>query len=165
MQSVYLDSTIVKYLYMEPSPRIISSVRQMMTFKWFELLEAEFRMYASDRVRRETEMAGIVKPADCADLMADLTMLEVSPGVIRLANQIISPVFRDLPLTPDMFKPHPLHIAAATVHEIDFLLTWDCINSYILPLIDVAIRNGGLSPPTYKTPADMLEDRGLLNHS
>ena len=72
MQTVYIDPTIVRYLYMEPTPRVISSIRQLATFKWFEHLEAEFRMFATEKVRADFESEGINKPGDCADLFDDL---------------------------------------------------------------------------------------------
>ncbi len=117
---------------MEPTPRVISSIRQLMTFKWFEHLEAEFRMFATQKVRTDFESEGISKPDDCADLLDDLAMLEVNDDVRQVANDVIPEAFYRLDSTPDRFRPHPIHIAAATVHGLDFMLTWDCVNSYIL---------------------------------
>ena len=90
-------------------------------------------MFATQKVRTDFESEGITKPDDCADLFHDLAMLEVNDDVRQVANDVIPEAFHDLDLTAVRFKPHPIHIAAATVHGLDFMLTWDCIDSYILP--------------------------------
>ena len=53
------------------------------------------------------------------------------------------------------------HIAVATVHEVDYLLTWNCTliaNAHILRRIENICILSGFQMPTICTPENLLED-------
>jgi hypothetical protein len=53
------------------------------------------------------------------------------------------------------------HIAIATVHGLDYLLTWNCAhiaNAAIRNSIESICRGAGYEPPILCTPEELMED-------
>jgi len=53
-----------------------------------------------------------------------------------------------------------LHIAVAALHQMNFLLTWNCThiaNPIQRPMIESVIRSFGYTPPVICTPQELLE--------
>jgi hypothetical protein len=62
---------------------------------------------------------------------------------------------------PASAKIDALHIAVATVHGIDFLLTWNCkhiANAVTRPKIEAICRAFGYEPPVTCTPLELMEE-------
>jgi len=54
-----------------------------------------------------------------------------------------------------------LHVAAAAVQGIDYLLTWNCkhiANAATRGIIEETCRGAGYEPPTICTPEELTED-------
>jgi hypothetical protein len=54
-----------------------------------------------------------------------------------------------------------LHIAVATVHGMNCLLTWNCAhiaNATMRPRIEAICRNNGFEPPVICTPLELMEE-------
>jgi hypothetical protein len=52
-----------------------------------------------------------------------------------------------------------VHVALATVHGIDYLLTWNCThiaNAVTRPLIEAVCRGSGFQPPVICTPEELV---------
>ena len=52
-----------------------------------------------------------------------------------------------------------VHVALATVHEIDFLLTWNCAhiaNATMRPKIEAVCRAAGFRAPIICTPEELF---------
>jgi hypothetical protein len=59
----------------------------------------------------------------------------------------------------DPFRPR-IFVALATVHEMDFLLTWNCThiaNAAIRLQIEDVCRSSGYRPPVICTPLELLD--------
>ena len=54
-----------------------------------------------------------------------------------------------------------LHISVATVHGVDYLLTWDCkhiANAMMRQAIERVCREGGYEPPVICTPEELMDN-------
>jgi hypothetical protein len=54
-----------------------------------------------------------------------------------------------------------LHIAAAAVHGVDYLLTWNCkhiANATMRQAIERLCRQAGYEPPVICTPEELMDD-------
>ena len=90
------------------------------------------------------------------DILADLPLLDTSDEVIDLADQLISRI----PIPPRA-AADALHIAIAAVHEIDFLLTWNCrhiANAEHRGTIESICREFGYAPPVICTPEELMKE-------
>ena len=65
---------------------------------------------------------------------------------------------------PSALPPHALldmaHISIATVHGMQFLLTWNCkhiANARIVRVVEKVCRDRGFEPPVLCTPEELME--------
>ena len=64
---------------------------------------------------------------------------------------------------PAIAKDDAAHVALATVHKMDILLTWNCkhiANGTMMPKIQATIVEAGYKPPLIMTPTFFLETMG-----
>lgn len=63
---------------------------------------------------------------------------------------------------PEKAKTDALHIAVATVHGIEYLLTWkNCrhiANAVMRPKIEDTRQTAGYEPPVICTPLELMEE-------
>ena len=89
------------------------------------------------------------------EALGGLRQLAVTEEVERLAEELA----RQVPL-PARAAVDALHIAVATVHGMDYLLTWNCThiaNAALRQRIERICRSLGYRPPTICTPQELLE--------
>jgi hypothetical protein len=87
--------------------------------------------------------------------LENIPVLDANTEVEKLA-EVISDVLQ----IPAKARIDAFHIAMASVHGIQFLLTWNCkhiANPEHRPKIERACRDLGIEPPLICTPVDLLE--------
>ena len=80
------------------------------------------------------------------------------------ANELAARLLRAHAL-PGSAEDDAMHVALATVHEIDILLTWNCkhiANAITMPKILATIKEANYNPPVITTPTDLLKSMGEL---
>ncbi len=85
-----------------------------------------------------------------------MPVLEVTDAAQKLAATVVREG-----LLPQKAFPDALHIAIATTHQVDYLLTWNCshiANAEILPRVAVTCQRFGLLLPYVCTPEELLGD-------
>jgi hypothetical protein len=88
------------------------------------------------------------------ELLAGVDVLEIDTEVEDLAVALVAGVG-----LPPRAAADALHIAAATRHEADFLLTWNCAhiaNAQLRPRIERACRDAGYRAPVLCTPDELM---------
>jgi hypothetical protein len=88
------------------------------------------------------------------ELLEALPLLETTEDAIKLSESLISDN-----VVPQKAVTDALHIAVATVHEMDVLLTWNCkhlANAEILGAVAKTIRTSGFEPPVICTPDELM---------
>ncbi|MGE3540498.1 MAG: hypothetical protein AB7N91_24040 [Candidatus Tectimicrobiota bacterium] len=81
--------------------------------------------------------------------------MDVADAVQQLAQALLSHV--PLPVNAQV---DALHIAVATVHGMEYLVTWNCThiaNATLRHRMEVVCRAAGYEPPTICTPQELLE--------
>ena len=89
------------------------------------------------------------------ELMAGITLLESTGEAGELTRNIMNSR-----LLPVKAEGDGAHIALATVHQMDILLTWNCrhiANAFILGRLRRLIESCGHSAPTICTPEEFLQ--------
>ncbi len=90
------------------------------------------------------------------DSVAGKPLLDVTPAAMTLAEDLL----RLGPL-PARAAVDALHISAATVHGMDYLLTWNLThiaNAGLRNRIERVCRSKGYEPPVICTPDELLEE-------
>ncbi|MCK4657887.1 MAG: hypothetical protein KAV82_00050 [Phycisphaerae bacterium] len=89
------------------------------------------------------------------DVLTDIRQLDTIEDVENVAEELV----KQVPL-PEKAEVDALHIAVATAHGMEYLLTWNCTyiaNAALRPQIEAICRSFGYEPPTICTPQELME--------
>src|SRR2546429_591708 len=114
----YLETTIASYLTARPNRDLITAANQQMTHDWWYDHREQFALYVSQFVIEEASAADPEAATRRLAVLADLPQLDVTDAVQQLAQALLTHV----PL-PANGQVDALHIAVATVHGMDYLVT------------------------------------------
>ena len=96
---------------------------------------------------------------DAAAAGRRLAALDGLPALVAVAEaHALAAVLLSAAVMPRSAAIDALHVAIATVHGIDFLLTWNCshiANAVMRPRIEAVCREHGFEPPTICTPEEL----------
>ena len=121
MQSVYIETTIPSYLTARPSQQQVIADDQLATVQWWDTERKHYRLFSSIFT---TDEAGGGDPEAARlrlDSLAGIRELEILEGFEKLESDIIA-LFR----LPQKAVIDAAHLALAILHEMDYLLTWNC---------------------------------------
>ncbi|MBA3530949.1 MAG: type II toxin-antitoxin system VapC family toxin [Ardenticatenales bacterium] len=151
---VYLETSIVSYLSARPSRDLVVAGHQQLTNEWWQNQRPRFAIFISQLVLEE---AGRGDP-DVAQ--ARLQILEGIPLLdIRTEALVLAQALLEQGSLPEKASADALHIATATIHGVEFLLTWNCkhiANAELRPHIERVCRSYGFEPPVLCTPEELM---------
>ena len=116
--TVYLETTIIGYLAMQPSGVLRIAANQQTTHEWWNEHRHRFAVYVSRFVVGECSAGDAAAAAERLHVLADVPLLEVSADAESLAVALLD----DVPL-PSKAATDALHIAVAAVNGVEYLLT------------------------------------------
>jgi predicted nucleic acid-binding protein len=117
---VYIETTIPSaYFNTRPEPESVA--RQNWTREWWDERRLRYDLVTSDAVLEELSRG--THPATKARLalLEDIPMVEITARVEEVALAYI-----ERKLMPGDLQGDALHLALASVHKCDILLTWNC---------------------------------------
>jgi predicted nucleic acid-binding protein len=158
VKRVYLETSVLSYLTARPSRDLVVAARQQVTLEWWERRRRDFELVSSELVLDEARRGDSAVAQDRLAFLAGLALLRTTPEAEQLAGAIIS-----AGVLPDRAFADALHIAVAAVHEVDYLMTWNCThiaNAEILPRVGATCRTLGFDLPFICTPDELLGDEG-----
>jgi hypothetical protein len=155
---VYLETSFVSYLTAasRESRDPIAAAHQQITIEWWSRRRVDFDLVVSQVVIDEVQMGEPTFAKNRLEVVASLPRLLVTDQAVTLAENILSKGF-----LPQKAFPDALHIAIATVHQIEYLLTWNCkhiANVEVLPRIANLCEDMDLMLPIICTPEELLGD-------
>lgn len=112
---LYLETSVVGAYLDNGDP-----FRRDLTIRWWEHELSEYRIYTSILVQRELERVAEPHRSSYLSLIKRIEKLELSDEVAILAEGYISRgIFQR------KFMADAVHVALASFHKIDYLVTWD----------------------------------------
>ena len=118
---VYIETTIPELLDVRPTPDIV--VRRDWTRRWWSAAGAHYSLVTSEAALEELE-GGVPEHAEARlALVADLPLLPIEPAVAEIVEAYVR--HKLMPADPG---GDALHLALASYHKCDFLLTWNCLH-------------------------------------
>ncbi|MDQ5770983.1 type II toxin-antitoxin system VapC family toxin [Thiothrix subterranea] len=154
--SVYIETTIPSYLTAWRNPSLLMAAHQEATRNWWDTARFDYDLFISEFVMAECASGN----ADAAErrlaAIQNLPELDISTEVEPLAQRLLAGA-----ALPEKAKLDALHIAVATIHGIDYLLTWNCkhiANAITRPKIEWICRAAGYEPPVICTPLELMRD-------
>lgn len=154
--SVYIETTIPSYLTACRSPELVMAANQEATRSWWEIARPRYDLFISEIVTQEASGGDPEAAKLRVTAIEGLPELDVSEEAELLAARLLADA-----AIPEKAKTDALHIAVATVHGIDYLLTWNCkhiANAVMRPKIEAICRASGYEPPVICTPLELMED-------
>ena len=118
---IYIESTIPSYVVARPARDLLQAARQQLTRDWWDLQRQQHELFASQIVLDEIAAGEREMAQRRLELMAGLTLLDLTPAAESLADHVLHSG-----LLPVNAEGDAAHIALATVHRADILLTWNC---------------------------------------
>lgn len=118
--TVYLETTIPSYLTSRISSNLVVACHQQITHEWWEIRH-RFEIFVSPYVMDEINKGDDALVEKRSGVVAEFSILVVDDEVNQLANNILKANF-----IPERASTDAFHIACATRHGMDFLLTWNC---------------------------------------
>ena len=150
---VYVETSVISYLAARQSQDVVVAARQAITHYWWEHARRRFEVYVSVLVIEETLAGDPDAAAQRARTIAGLSILEVTDAAQDLAGKLL-----EQGLVPRTSVEDALHIALATVHGMDFLLTWNfrhINNAQTKARIRKAVETAGYECPVMCSPEEL----------
>lgn len=155
-ETVYIETSILGYLTARPSRDLIVAANIEITREWWETRRSSFQLYSSQAVVKETSQGDVHKAAQRLEIIRDVVLLDLNQSVLDLAKQFLGR--SSLPAKADV---DAIHIATATIHNMDYLLTWNCkhiANAQIQKKLAEISLDFGYKLPILCTPYELLGD-------
>lgn len=130
--------------------------RRTWTREWWDNHSSRFEVFTSEAVIEELEAGSFPFREDAIALIAALPLLEIDEAVADTAACYISHH-----VMPDDPAGDALHLAVASIHKCDFLMTWNCrhlANANKFGHIRRINTLLGLFVPTIVTPLELLSE-------
>jgi len=166
MDTVYIETSIVSHASAWPSSDIRVAALQHQARQWWALERPKFELVTSQLVIDEASVGDPSAAADRLKLLDGLPIVPIDNDVRNLAREIVS-----ASMMPQKAAADALHVAAAAVAGIEYLLTLNCkhiANARELPRIYRLLDEHGFGQLLICTPAEFLggdDDDGEKSHS
>ena len=152
---LYLETTIPSYLVARRSRDLRLAADQETTQEWWADCRRNYELYISEFVLEEAGRGDVQAAAARLSLLDGIPMLPELSSATDLAEQILA-----TRLIPPQAALDASHIAMATVHGMDYLLTWNCKhihNVTIIRQIERLCERLGYTCPVICTPNDLMD--------
>ena len=152
--TVYIETTIPSYLAAAPSRDLVVAAHQQITHDWWDRQRDRFDLFISTFVIEETSGGDAEAAGRRLAFLKGIRLLAATPEVERLAAYLL-----ESGTIPAKSAYDAAHVAAAAVHRMDFLLTWNCkhlANAERFDQLRGACGRLGLACPIICTPEELM---------
>ncbi len=155
--SVYVETSVVSYLVARPSQNIITAANQLVTQEWWDNHSEHFELFISQLVIDEASQGNTEEANKRLAILNDMALLTLNDKIVKLGYRFLQDKGLPAKATDDAY-----HIAYATVHQINYLLTWNCkhiANAQIQQKLRQISAQEGYELPILCTPYELLQER------
>ena len=150
---VYVETSVISYYTARLSRDIVTAARQTITHEWWDEARERYEIYISTLVVEEAKAGDSEAARLRLTAISGLPILEINNAAEELAKRLMAEE-----LIPETSAEDALHIALATVHGMDFLLTWNfrhINNAEMKAKIRAAIEALGYECPIICSPEEL----------
>lgn len=155
-ETVYIETSILGYLTARSTKNLILAANMEITKDWLNLRRNAFILYTSEAVLDEVAQGDAAIAAQRLEILNNFPLLALNQAVQNLAVQFLAQSS-----LPPKAEVDAIHIAAATVHGMDYLLTWNCkhiANAQIQGKLAEISLDFGYVLPILCTPNELMGD-------
>jgi len=153
-KSIYLETTVVSYYTSKPGRDIIVLAHQEITREWWHKSIKQFEIFISEVVIEEASMGDPEAAKRRLEELRDFPHLELNDKVEETAQMYME----KLEIPEKAFRD-AAHLAVASVHNIDYLVTWNCkhlANGEIIRKLRDISKDLGIHTPIICTPEELI---------
>ena len=153
---VYIESTVISYLVARSSDNPILASRQRASQQLWENYADKFEFVISDIVSNEVRLGDTNAAQRRLEVISSLRVLELLPEVDVLGRKLL-----DTEAIPRNSESDAQHIAIATVHSVEYLVSWNhkhIVNENRREYINQVCQEAGFQPTILYTPIQLMED-------
>lgn len=157
MPTVYIETSIIGYLTARSRDVVVFQARQELTRDWWHSRRQDYELVTSHHVVEEAAAGDANAAAERLQYLEGIPLLDATDPEI----EIIVDALLAAHLLPAKASADAEHIATATVHGIEYLLTWNCrhiANAATLPAVYQLLFDLGHVPPLIVTPEEFTEN-------
>lgn len=154
MDTVYIETSIISHASARPSSDLQIAAIQYQARTWWSTERPNFELVTSQLVIDEASAGDPSAAADRLRLLNGLATVPINDEVRSLARAILS-----ASIMPAKAAADALHVAAAAVARVQYLLTLNCkhiANAHELPRVYRLLDNQGYGQLLICTPAEFL---------
>jgi len=152
-KSVYLETTIFSFYHDDRTAPAVVAMRQW-TREWWDSCRRRYELMTSAAVLAELETGELPHRDRALALAKGLPAIPVEPDIAEIVEVYIQR--KVMPADP---VGDALHLALASVHKADYLLTWNCKHLANANKFDHIRRVNtllGLHIPALVTPLELM---------
>ena len=156
MARIYIETTVVSFYFnVRTEPEMVS--RQNWTRRWLDRsLQSSDELVTSLAVENELNGGDFPNKSDMLEMASRFPLLDLSDSVAEAVEAYIANH-----VMPNDSGGDALHLAAASFHRCDFLVTWNCrhiANANKFGHIRRVNSILGLGNPALVTPLELLNE-------
>ena len=154
MDTVYLETSVVSHATARPSSDPHVAQLQSQAREWLSIERPKFLVVTSQLVLDEARLGDPQAAQARIAALAGMPLLPVDERVEAVAEELIA-----RSLMPSKARLDALHVAAAAVSGVQFLLTQNCrhiANAHTLPRVYRTLSELGFPKLLIYTPAEFL---------
>jgi hypothetical protein len=154
-ESVYVETSIISYLCSRPSRDLVVAANQEITREWWDGRRHDYDLYVSEIVLVEIAAGDPTAAEKRLSIARGLPLLAATDEAKNLEGAILDAL--DL---PRKVAADAAHIAIASVHGMNYLLTLNCAhiaNPHWVPRLRKTIEAEGFDMPVICTPQELWE--------
>ncbi len=152
---VYVETTIPSFFHeTRAEPDMVA--RRDWTRQWWHLAQQRDEIVTSAAVVDEIQQGSFQAREDCLRLLENVPLLSIDDATLEVVEAYIG--HRVMPKDP---LGDALHLAIASLHKCEFLVTWNCrhlANANKFAHIRRVNTLLGLFVPSLVTPIELLSD-------
>jgi hypothetical protein len=155
MPSAYIETTIPSYYVARTSINLLQAARQASTRQWWDTGCSGLSLFTSLEVLDECARGDKAMASERYKLIHELPLLPATDASIQLAARLI-----ESEIIPAKTASDALHISLASVHGMDYLVTWNfrhIANPFLRKRLRRAISADGFNMPVMCSPEELLQ--------
>ena len=117
---VYIETSIPSFYHeVRTEPEMLS--RKEWTRKWWDEYRHDYILVTSKAIMEELYKGDYPNKEKCIELANDIPLVETEQAIVEIVRTYVNHK-----LMPEKPLNDAFHLAVASFHKCDFLLTWNC---------------------------------------
>ena len=156
MATAYIETTIPSYYVARTSDSLLQAAKQASTRRWWDEGCSGLELFTSLETLDEAGKGDERMASERLKLLRGIPLLPLPEPGLELARRLVSSG-----LIPPKAASDALHIAVASVHRMDYLVTWNfkhIANPFIRDRLRSAVSKAGFELPVMCSPDELLQN-------